>query len=246
MAAAYPVRVSFTDHISATDWQALQQAGQLVQIRRRQGLFLQDDQSRDVFVLISGAAKVYRTEANGSETMLTVRSTGDLLGDIAALDGTPRSASVSVLSQVTARKLTNEQFLALVEDRGLHVALRRYTNARLRESDEQRVEIASLPVPQRLVRALLRLAKAGPDGPRRAVLDLGISQDGLAQLIGASRNAVVTAISELRRDGLLRTAPRRYELLDVDRLATIGYRARPYDDNGRRQPRPDDDPDHRR
>ena len=86
MTAAYPVRVSFTDHITAGDWRALQQAGQLVQIRRREGLFRQDEQSRDVFVLLAGAVKVFRTEANGNETMLTIRSTGDLLGDIAALD----------------------------------------------------------------------------------------------------------------------------------------------------------------
>ncbi|WP_326551717.1 Crp/Fnr family transcriptional regulator [Micromonospora sp. NBC_01813] len=223
MTAAYPVRVSFTNHISAADWQTLQQAGQLVQIRRRQGLFRQDEQSRDVFVLLAGAVKVYRTEANGSETTLTIRSTGDLLGDIAALDGTPRSASVSVLHPVTARRLTPDQFLAIVDGRELHSALRRYTNARLRESDEQRVEIASLPVVQRLARALLRLAKAGPDGPDRALLDLGLSQDGLAQLIGASRNAVVTALTRLRDHGLIATAPRRFELLSLPRLATIAY-----------------------
>ncbi|WBB95979.1 Crp/Fnr family transcriptional regulator [Solwaraspora sp. WMMA2080] len=223
MTAAYPVRVNFTNHVTAADWQALQQAGQPVQLGRKHGLFLQDEQSRDVFLLLGGAVKVYRTEANGSETMLTVRSTGDLLGDIAALDGTPRSASVSVLRPVTARKLTTEQFLAVVDDRDLHPALRRYTNARLRESDEQRVEIASLPVPQRLARALLRLAKASPDGPNQVSLDLGLSQDGLAQLIGASRNAVVTAISRFRDDRLIATAPRRFMLLDLGRLARIGY-----------------------
>jgi len=227
MTAAYPVRVSFTNHVTIGDWQALQQAGQLVQLPRRQGLFLQDEQSRDVFVLLAGAVKVYRTEANGSETMLTIRSTGDILGDLAALDGTPRSASVSVLHQVTARRLTTEQFLAVVDNRKLHSALRRYTNARLRESDEQRVEIASLPVVQRLARALLRLAKAEPDGPNRAMLDLGLSQDGLAQLIGASRNAVVTALARFRDDGLVATAHRRFELLDLCRLADLGYRAGP-------------------
>ncbi|MFY1636319.1 Crp/Fnr family transcriptional regulator [Solwaraspora sp. WMMB335] len=221
MSAAYPARVSFVDHVSAADWQVLRQAGQPVHLHRRHGLFLQDEHGRDVFVLLSGAVRVFRTESNGNETMLTVRSTGDLLGDIAALDGTPRSASVSVLRQVTARRLTPEQFLAVIEDRGLHSALRRYTNARLRESDEQRVEIASLPVPQRLARALLRLAKARPDGPNHAVLDLGLSQDGLAQLIGASRNAVVSALGELRRRGLIATASRRYELLNLDQLARI-------------------------
>ncbi|MFV2022699.1 helix-turn-helix domain-containing protein [Micromonospora sp. LOL_023] len=55
------------------------------------------------------------------------------------------------------------------------------------------------------------------------MLDLGLSQDGLAQLIGASRNAVVTALTRLRDHGLIATAPRRFELLSLPRLAKIAY-----------------------
>lgn len=218
-----PTQSRFANFVTPEDWAELAGSGYSKKLPSRRLLFLQEATDRDVLVLLSGSVKVFRTEINGHESLIGIRRGGDLIGEMAALDSTPRSAGVAVLRPVEARVLTAEQFTALIARRGLDRALHRYHSARVRESDEQRVEIALLPVRQRLARALLRLSSGGADGENRALLDLGLPQDALAQLIGASRNAVVAELTLLRQAGILRTEHRRMYLTDLSRLTEIGY-----------------------
>ncbi|RKR90472.1 CRP-like cAMP-binding protein [Micromonospora pisi] len=223
MPVTSPAQASFVDFVPPADWAALATAGQLRRLPAGRVLFLQEATESEVLVLLSGSVKVFRTEMNGHQSLIGIRLGGDLIGEMAALNGTPRSAGVAVLRPVEARVLTAERFNALITARGLDRALHRYHSARVRESDEQRVEIALLPVRQRLARTLLRLAHRKDGDENRAVLDLGLPQDALGQLIGASRNAVVAELTLLRKAGVLRTEHRRMYLTDLARLAEIGY-----------------------
>jgi CRP-like cAMP-binding protein len=188
-----------------------------VRFERGQTLFDQGDGSRHVFAIQSGAVKVFRREVDGGQAMLTVRALGDVIGDMAALDGKRRSATVTALTTLLARQLTAEQFRRYVDSPGVASAFTTYTIQRLREADQQRTEIALLPVRVRLARCLLRLTT--PQGAPVVLLP----QFALAQMVGASRNAVVEELAVLRADGVIATGRCAVHITDV---AALRERAR--------------------
>ncbi|SDT06715.1 Crp/Fnr family transcriptional regulator [Actinoplanes derwentensis] len=177
-----------------------------------------------VYVLLAGAVKVVRSEPAGGRAVLTVRSAGDVIGDIAAIDGGRRSASasasvsvsVSALTVLTCRLLHGPDFRRFAERREVALGFARYAYRRLRKSDSQRTELAVLPVLERVARALVRLYDAAASEPGRNTIAL--PQQDLADLVGASRNAVVLALGVLRVERLIETGRRCITILDVPEL----------------------------
>ena len=203
-------------HISATDWDNLRASGVRRVFHPGDQLLRQGEGGDHVYVLLTGAVKVIRSEAAGGRTVLTVRSAGDVIGDIAAIDGGRRSASVSALTALDSRLLHGAEFRRFLERMEVSAGFTRYAFSRLRESDSQRTELAVLPVLERVARALARLHDAAAMESGRAAIDL--PQQDLAELVGASRNAVVLALGVLRAERLIDTRRRCIILMDVARL----------------------------
>jgi CRP/FNR family transcriptional regulator, cyclic AMP receptor protein len=215
----FGVEGTFAAHIPAGDWETLAGRGVRVGFPPGHVLFRQGDRGRHVYVLLAGAAKVVRSEADGGATILTVRTAGDLVGDMSALDDRDRSATVTTLGAVTARLVTAEQFRRFIDRPSVSTAFTRYTVARLRQADEQRTELALLPVRARLARTLLRLV--GDRADARGAVTVRMSQHDIAQLLGASRNAVVAELTALRAAGVIDTSRRTIVLRDVAHLRRI-------------------------
>ncbi len=159
------------------EWVDLIASGIPVHFLDRQVLFHQGDAGQHVYVPRSGTVKVVRGEVDGGHAILTVRSTGDVLGDFAALDRGARSATVIALGRVAAQMVTADQFRAFAIRPSVAPGFALYTVERLREADVQRGEIALLPVRVRLARTLLRLN----DG---AIVRM--AQHDIARYLGAS------------------------------------------------------------
>jgi CRP/FNR family transcriptional regulator, cyclic AMP receptor protein len=202
-------------------WSELLARGTMRRHRAGSVLLRQGTPGSYVLALAEGQVMVTRIEASGEELALAIRGPGEVLGDVAALDQTPRSATVTALIPCTVHAATSEQLSALIQRHGAADAMARHAFARLREAERARFEIEAFPVAQRLARALVRLtASCTGDG-------LGLSQEQLARLIGASRNAVVAALAELRAQGIIATSRRR--LIIRDPAALRGIAARPGD-----------------
>lgn len=201
-----------SDRVAMVDWADLVGSGVPVRFLRSQTLFHQGDVGRHVFVLRAGVVKVIRIEDDGGQAMLGVRTVGDVVGDMAALDHGVRSATVVALGPVLAQMVTAAQFRDFVRRPAVAAGYLVYTVERLRESDVQRTEIALLPVRRRLARALLRLAVD-------SVVQL--AQQDLARYVGASRNAVVEELSALREAGVIVTRRRRIVVRDPMSLRRV-------------------------
>jgi CRP-like cAMP-binding protein len=203
-------------HLSADHWTALVATGITVHFQRGQRLFDQGDPGRHVYVILEGAVKVVQLEPDGGQAMLTVRTVGDVVGDMAALDGRPRSATVTALSSLLGRMLTAEQFRRYVDRPGVAAGFTKYLLARLREADERGTELALLPVRVRLARCLLRLAVVPPSDPTVRLVSL--PQAAIAQLVGASRNAIVAELATLRSARVIATRRGAVVIEDVAAL----------------------------
>ncbi|MGW2785938.1 Crp/Fnr family transcriptional regulator [Streptomyces populi] len=169
----------------------------------RSVLLRQGDPGTHVILLASGSTLITLTGARGERTLLAVRGAGELLGELAVLDDQPRTASVIAAEDCRVHIIPAPDFLAFVDRHGLLAALLRHAIARVREAEAVRLEMATAAVPVRLASALGRLIQAASAAGADYIVRL--TQLELSQLIGASRNAVGTALRPWREHGWLAT-----------------------------------------
>jgi CRP-like cAMP-binding protein len=199
-------------------------AGRLRRYRRGAPIIVQGDHGDTVFLVLSGRVKVTVNTADGREVLLAVDGPGELLGEFEALEGGPRTASNVALDAVACRAMTGQEFRDLLAaSPGIPLVLIRWAVRRLQAADRRRVDAASFDTTHRLARLLLELAdNLGGADPSRVDIDIPLTQEELASLIAASRDAVVRALTSLRSRHLIATARRRITILDVDALRRYG------------------------
>lgn len=181
------------------------------------------DSSDHVLVIEDGRVKVTSAASSGKQVLLAIRGPGDLLGEFSAIDGRPRSATVTALTIVTATVIPGGSFRAfLVADGKAAFGMLQIVVNRLREADVQRLEYGAYTVTERVARLLLDLSgRYGVTDDNHVFIALPLSQDELAHAAGASREAVAKSLKRLRDCGAIRTARRRMDLLRPDLLAKI-------------------------
>lgn len=187
-------------------------------------LFLEGEQSSTVVVVVSGRVKVFSLTEQGEEIVLAVRGAGALLGELSAVDGAPRSASVAALEPVVALVLPVAAFTDFLGTHaGAAMVLLRLVTDRLRDSDRKRVEFAAYDTAARVARRLVELAERFGEPDAHGVrITVALSQDELAGWVGASREAVAKALRVLRERGHLTTGRRTMTVLDLDGLRRRG------------------------
>ncbi|MBB3080147.1 Crp/Fnr family transcriptional regulator [Streptomyces violarus] len=179
---------------------------------------------RHVLVLLSGFAKVTARVENGEESLLAVRVGGDSVGEMAAFDGAPRSATVTACGPLTARLVQPGPLHALLVRRPeVHLALTGIIAQRLRWANRRRLDFKGYPAKVRLARLLVELATSyGRPVEGGMVLGCRLTQPELAALTGAAETTVHKGLAELRRDGLLETGYGSTVIRDLGRLREIG------------------------
>src|SRR6476620_3292829 len=193
--------------------------------RRRQwpagaSLYLEGESCTTVVIVLSGRVKVLSLTEHGEEILLAVRGPGALLGELSAVDGSPRSASVAALEPVVALVLPIAAFIDYLRTHGdAGIVLLQLVTSRLRDSDRKRVEAAAYDIPARVARRLVELADrfGEPDGQGTRIA-VSLTQDELAGWVGASREAVAKALRVLRDRGFVVTGRRTMTVLDLDGL----------------------------
>jgi CRP/FNR family transcriptional regulator, cyclic AMP receptor protein len=176
-------------------------------------VFRQDDSADELYIVDSGRFAIATRSPDGRETMLALMERGDLFGEMSLFDGQRRSAD--------ARALDRSSLIAVpfgpVQDAFRHepdhlwnvVAL---LAGRLRATDEALSDAMFLDVPGRTAKRLLELAGEADE------FHLTLTQEELAQLVGASRERVNKAIAQFVRLGWIDQLDRRYRVIDRDQL----------------------------
>jgi len=188
-----------------------------------QVIFTRGDTGREIYLVVSGRVRISVLTAEGRELSFAHAEPGAIFGEIAMLDGGPRSADATAVGKVGALSLSKPAFKRLMETQP-HVAeaAMRFLCTRIREADQQLEAIALYPIEGRLARFFLAAARAKePDNEDgRVTIDLPISQSELALLIGASRPKVNTALSMLETTGALERNGSRI-VCDLEELEAI-------------------------
>jgi CRP/FNR family transcriptional regulator, cyclic AMP receptor protein len=208
---------SFLQSLTEDDAAELLGAGRRRSYGAAVTLFHEGDDPGPVVVLLGGRVKVASEGGAGREAIVAVREAGDLLGELSAIDGGPRAATVTTLEPVEALLVPGSVFGALLERRPrIALALLRLLVARLRYADAQQAQFATHDVVGRVAERLLELAERfGSVHDGQVEIELPLSQEELAAWTGASREAVSKALHTLREAGVVETGRRHITVLDA-------------------------------
>ncbi len=184
-------------------------------------VFSEGDAGDRLFVVLDGKVKISRAAADGRENLLAVLGTAEMFGELSLFDPGPRTASVTTITESTLASLDHDDLRPLLIERpAVAVQLLKALAQRLRRTNEAMADLVFTDVPGRVAKALLDLsAKFGVVEGNGTRVRHDLTQEELAQLVGASRETVNKALSEFAHRGWLRIDGRSVLILDADRLA---------------------------
>jgi CRP-like cAMP-binding protein len=189
--------------------------------RRNETIFHQGDPGESLHVVAVGAVKIVLPSAEGEEAIIATLRPGDFFGELALLDGAPRSATAVAIDPAETMVLPRSAFNELLErDASLRNALLAGLARELRRLTGHVEELHFLDLAGRLAMRLTRLAReAEPEAHGEVRLDWPFTQSDLAGMIGGTRQSVNKLLSVLVDDGLVAIERDTLVVCDLDGLA---------------------------
>jgi len=208
-------------------------AGALVRRRypRGQVIFHKGDEGGSLYILQSGRVKVAIPSPQGEEAILTILSTGEILGELSLIDGKPRSATVETLEDTEVLCLRRDDFLGFLNAR-FDAVLRvlEVLSHRLRDTDALLAETHFLDITSRLAKKILDLGKLfGVQEGGKIRIGVRMTQKDLASMVGATRESINKQFRWFREQRIVKLEDGYLTILDPVRLAR---RARTEADGG--------------
>ena len=184
-------------------------------------LFHEGDSGDKLYVVLDGKVKLGRTSSDGRENLLAILGPGQMFGELSLFDPGPRSATVTAVTDTTFASLSHEDLLRWLEGRPVVArGLLAQLAGRLRKANDVVADLVFSDVPGRVAKALLDLAdRFGRTADDGVHVHHDLTQEELAQLVGASRETVNKALADFASRGWLRLEPRSVVIMDVERLA---------------------------
>jgi CRP-like cAMP-binding protein len=219
-------RCALFAHVDDERLDALARSLRRRRFRRNEVIFHQGDLGDSLQILASGAVKIVLPSAEGEEAIIATVRRGDFFGELALLDGAPRSATATASEESETLSLPRETFLRMLDqDPQLTQALLSGLATELRRLTGHVAELHFLDLAGRLATRLVRLAREDDaQATGRVELDWPYTQSDLAAMIGATRQSVNKLLSTLLDEGLVAIERDRLVISDVEDLEARGMR----------------------
>ncbi|MFE7632289.1 Crp/Fnr family transcriptional regulator [Kocuria sp. NPDC057446] len=191
-----------------------------VDLSRGSTLFHEGDPGDQLYFIVSGKIKLGRTAPDGRESLVAIMGPGELFGEMALFDPSPRSTSATAVSETRLAGLKHDNLKKVIErSPDVSAQLLQALARRLRRTNESLADLVFSDVPGRVAKALLDLAdRFGRPATDGILVAHELTQEELAQLVGASRETVNKALAEFVQRGWIRLEARAVVILDLQRL----------------------------
>ena len=207
-------------NLSADDAKSLRTGLTVTDISRGERLFSEDEPGDKLYVILSGKIKLSRAAPDGRENLLSVHGPGEMFGELSLFDPRPRTSSATAVTDAKLAGLAHDYMRGwLVTRPEVAMALLRALAQRLRRVNDDRADLVFTDVPGRVAKALLdlseRFGEQQEDGIR---VNHDLTQEELAQLVGASRETVNKALADFVARGWVQLSAKSVLLIDPERL----------------------------
>lgn len=195
----------------------------VVRVKRGERLFEQNDEGDTLYGVFEGAIKISVSGPAGKEYTITIMEPGDILGEIALLDGLPRTADATAVQDSVLLALHRTHFLPILDNEPrLARHLVDMLCERLRLANENTADVAFLSLGQRLAKRLISLAIAyGKSVEGGTLIDLKLSQNDLAMMTSATREAINKQLHNFTESGLITLEKRQITVIDMKALQAL-------------------------
>jgi CRP/FNR family cyclic AMP-dependent transcriptional regulator len=214
-------RAGLFQGVDADDVEALASEFDIIEASRGQVLFHEGEPGDSLYIVLSGKVKLGRRATDGRENLVAVMGPSDQFGELSLFDPGPRTATAVVVTDGRIARLPKAALQKWVEERPtIALQLLRVVARRLRRTNTMLADLIFVDVPGRVAKQLLQLAQkfgSVEGGHLRVTHDL--TQEELAQLVGASRETVNKALAYFAARGWLRLEGKSVVILDRERLS---------------------------
>jgi CRP/FNR family cyclic AMP-dependent transcriptional regulator len=198
----------------------LEQGTTSISLRHGQALFSEGESGDQLYIVVEGKIKLGRTSSDGRENLLAILGPGQMFGELSFFDPGPRSATATAVTDAKLVSLGHEVLAPTIAKHSeVASALLNQLAGRLRRTNEVVGDLVFSDVPGRVSKALLDLAdRFGRQEDDGLHVNHDLTQEELAQLVGASRETVNKALADFVHRGWVRLEPRSVIILDLERL----------------------------
>jgi len=203
-----------------SDVSALRSTMSTTRLQRGEVLFREGQRGDRLYVIVNGKIKLGRSSTDGRENLMAILGPGEMFGELSLFDPGPRTATATAVADTELIGMGNESLHEYLKDRpAVSLALLGALARRLRRTNDSVADLVFTDVPGRVAKALLDLAgRFGRPAEEGVLVAHDLTQEELAQLVGASRETVNKALADFASRGWLKLEARAVLLMDVERL----------------------------
>lgn len=203
---------------------ALRATMETVRLPKGSTLFSEGDQGDHLYVIIEGKLKLGTSSGDGRENLLSILGPGEMFGELSLFDAGPRTSTATAVTDVRLLSLGHNQVIPWVTAHPqVALDLLERLAQRLRRTNEVVGDLVFSDVPGRVAKALLDLGERfGKETDEGLYVHHDLTQEELAQLVGASRETVNKALADFASRNWIRLDGRAVLIIDVDRLSKRG------------------------
>ena len=206
--------------LSEEDASALRAGIINVHLDRGERLFSEGDAGDKLYIILEGKIKLTKAAPDGRENLLSVHGPGEMFGELSLFDPIPRTSSATAVTSARLAGLAHDDLRTWLTSRPeVAMHLLQALAQRLRRINEVKADLVFTDVPGRVAKALLDLAdRFGVLTPEGVQVNHDLTQEELAQLVGASRETVNKALADFTARGWIQLAAKSVLVTDTDRL----------------------------
>jgi CRP/FNR family transcriptional regulator, cyclic AMP receptor protein len=217
------VRAGIFQGVEPSAVAALTKQLQPVTFPRGHTVFAEGEPGDRLYIIVSGKVKIGRRSPDGRENLLTIMGPSDMFGELSIFDPGPRTSSGTTITEVRAVSMDRDALRSWIQDRPeIAAQLLRVLARRLRRTNNNLADLIFTDVPGRVAKQLLELAQrfGHQEGDALRVTH-DLTQEEIAQLVGASRETVNKALADFARRGWIRLEGKTVLIQNSERLARL-------------------------
>jgi CRP/FNR family transcriptional regulator, cyclic AMP receptor protein len=223
MKSDYIRRVPLFATLSDLEFKSIEHIFLIRSYRKNQVIFLEEDTGNYMYIVLAGKLKITKATAGGKETILAIHRPGDFFGEMALLDGKTSPATVSAMEDCRIAYISKHDFTTLLMTNETVVRqIIQVLCARLRQVWGQIQTLSYSSAESRIRGGLHELArKHGVPDSRGIIIDLKITHQEMAEMVGTSRETVTRSLAKLKDAGVLQIEGRRIIVLEPKALLAV-------------------------
>lgn len=221
----YLEQINIFEGLSDEDLLEIAKLATRAQYPRDAVIYSPEDEAGSIYLLEEGKVKLSKVANDGKEITIAVLQGGDVFGELSMSDDETYDVFAEVLEDARVCIISRDDFAELVR-RKPEVALMliRSMSERLRQAESQIEDLVFRSVPARVASLLTKLAEEhGRMGREGITIDLRLTHQDIANMVGATRETVTNVLNGLRSSGIIEIAQKRVRIVDQDALRNAAH-----------------------